>query len=76
MAKKGRPKTSNRKSFHTTIDPSTIKEAKLALRMLEYKNIKKDGLNQLIEEGLELVMKKYEDEINSAKRELLQNMEV
>lgn len=58
-----RPKNSiKRKRFHTTLETSVIDEAKDVLDELNDNGIKKDGVNELIEEGLKIVIKKYKIE--------------
>ena len=53
MAKK------QRKSFTTTLDHNLIVKADLLKSFLRGKGVEKDGINELLEEGIELVIKEY-----------------
>lgn len=52
----------NRRQFHTNIDKDIINKAKAVHMLLDIKGIKKDGVNELIEEGLEFILEKYKEE--------------
>jgi len=51
-------------SYNTTLKPDLINKAKLIKTYLLMNGIKKDGVNELIEEGLKKVIKKYKDELD------------
>lgn len=54
----------NRVSYNTTINPDLINKAKMVKAHLLLNGIKKDGVNELIEEGLEVILKKYKKEFD------------
>ena len=54
----------NRERFHTKIDKDLLNKAKTVRLLLSIQGIEKDGLNELIEEGLELMIEKYKEEKN------------
>ncbi|MCK8828130.1 ribbon-helix-helix domain-containing protein [Natroniella acetigena] len=47
----------SKKNIHTTVDKELVKEAKIMAIKLDI------NLNELIEEGLEMVLEKYEKEL-------------
>lgn len=58
-----RPKKSiKRKRFHTSLATSVLEEAQDVMDELKENGIKKDGMNELIEEGLWIVIQKYRKE--------------
>lgn len=60
-----------RENFNTTIDPRVWYEAMSLVAQLKAYGIKKDGVNELIEEGLRLVHKKYIERIHEMRKEEL-----
>ena len=56
--------TKDRKKITTSIDPYLYDKAKIMKIILNNKGENIDGINELLEEGLELLFKKYEDEID------------
>lgn len=54
----------NRKSFHTTLDKDLVYKMQMLKIILKIEGIDKDGYNELLEEGMEMVLDKYKDEYN------------
>lgn len=52
----------DRKTFTTTINQDILIKAQTLRLILKTKGIEKDGVNELIEEGLSMVIKKYSQE--------------
>lgn len=53
----------NRISYNTTLKPELIEKANKIKAHLLINGVKKDGVNELIEEGLKVVIKKYKDKL-------------
>ena len=62
--KKKEKNSKERISYNTTLKPDLINKAKLIKTYLSMNGVKKDGVNELIEEGLKSVIKKYKDELD------------
>jgi len=54
----------NRTNFHTKLDKNLLAKARTVRLLLSVQGIEKDGLNEIIEEGLELIINKYKEERN------------
>lgn len=48
-----------RKRYNTTLDPVLLRKMEVLKAFLKSKGEKKDGVNELIEEGMEMVVDKY-----------------
>lgn len=57
-------KKTKRVNFSTTIDPKRLNKANLLKSLLKAEGINKAGVNELMEEGLDLVFDKYSNEIS------------
>jgi hypothetical protein len=51
-----------RANFSTTLDPKIVSQAQILRAILAAKGVDKDGVNELIEEGLRIVIDKYSKE--------------
>jgi hypothetical protein len=54
----------DRTNFHTKLDKNLLDKARTVRLLLSVQGIEKDGLNEIIEEGLELIINKYKEERN------------
>ena len=52
----------NRTRFSTTLDERLLSQAEILQAVLKNRGTKKDGINDLIEEGLNMVIEKYSEE--------------
>lgn len=64
-------KKTQRVNFSTTLDPKRINKADLLKTLLRTEGVNKSGINELIEEGLDLVFDKYSKEISEDMQALL-----
>lgn len=62
-AKKNTNSKDKRERLNTTINSSTLYRAQALRFLLKARGIKMNGVNDLIEEGLEMVIDKYSDEM-------------
>jgi hypothetical protein len=65
MAKRGRKKSKiQRDSFTTTLDPRVLNRVQLMDQLLRVNGEKPKNMNEYIEEGLKMVMRKNKEKID------------